>query len=171
MKLIDEKGRIFSKVNIVDLIVILVIVAVIAAAAVKITTGRTTDSAAGDQAAQSEQQYCYTTIIARLQPEEVGKNLKVGDHLVANGGYTDAEIVDVQMKPADYVGVNSEGQTVKSEHPIWKDIIVVAKQKLDPSDVTLKLGGQEIRVGYDFILKTQMVETKATVRNIEWKSE
>ena len=38
MKLIDEKGRIFSKVNIVDLIVILVIVAVIAAAAVKITT-------------------------------------------------------------------------------------------------------------------------------------
>ncbi len=171
MKLIDEKGRIFSKVNIVDLIVILVIVAVIAAAAVKITTGRTTDSVAGNEAAQSEQQYCYATIIARLQPEEVGTNLKVGDHLVANGGYTDAEIVDVQMKPADYVGVNAEGQTVKSEHPMWKDITVVAKQKLDPSDVTLKLGGQEIRVGYDFILKTQMVETKATVRNIEWKSE
>lgn len=171
MKLIDEKGRIFSKVNIVDLIVILVIIAVIAAAAVKITTGRTTDSVAGDEAAQSEQQYCYATIIARLQPEEVGENLKVGDHLVANGGYTDAEIVDVQMKPADYVGVNAEGQTVKSEHPMWKDVTVVAKQKLDPSDVTLKLGGQEIRVGYDFILKTQMVETKATVRNIEWKSE
>lgn len=171
MKLIDEKGRIFSKVNIVDLIVILVIVAVIAAAAVKMTTGNTTDSVAGDEAAQSEQQYCYATIIARLQPEEVGNNLKVGDHLVANGGYTDAEIVDVQMKPADYVGVNAEGQTVKSEHPMWKDITVVAKQKLDPSDVTLKLGGQEIRVGYDFILKTQMVETKATVRNIEWKSE
>ena len=171
MKLIDEKGRIFSKVNIVDLIVILVIVAVRAAAAVKITTGRTTDSVAGNEAAQSEQQYCYATIIARLQPEEVGTNLKVGDHLVANGGYTDAEIVDVQMKPADYVGVNAEGQTVKSEHPMWKDITVVAKQKLDPSDVTLKLGGQEIRVGYDFILKTQMVETKATVRNIEWKSE
>ena len=171
MKLIDEKGRIFSKVNIVDLIVILVIIAVIAAAAVKITAGRTTDSAAGDEAAQTEQQYCYATIIARLQPEEVGENLKVGDHLVANGGYTDAEIVDVQMKPADYVGVNAEGQTVKSEHPMWKDVTVVAKQKLDPSDVTLKLGGQEIRVGYDFILKTQMVETKATVRNIEWKSE
>ncbi len=171
MKLIDEKGRIFSKVNIVDLIVILVIIAVIAAAAVKITTGRATDSVAGDEAAQSEQQYCYATIIARLQPEEVGENLKVGDHLVANGGYTDAEIVDVQMKPADYVGVNAEGQTVKSEHPMWKDVTVVAKQKLDPSDVTLKLGGQEIRVGYDFILKTQMVETKATVRNIEWKSE
>ena len=171
MKLIDEKGRIFSKVNIVDLIVILVIVAVIAAAAVKITTGRTTDSVAGNESDQSEQQYCYATIIARLQPEEVGTNLKVGDHLVANGGYTDAEIVDVQMKPADYVGVNAEGQTVKSEHPMWKDITVVAKQKLDPSDVTLKLGGQEIRVGYDFILKTQMVETKATVRNIEWKSE
>lgn len=170
MKLIDEKGRIFSKLNIVDLIVILVIIAMIAAAAVKVTSGSASQESAGNTE-QTEEQYCYATIIARLQPEEVGNNLKVGDHLVANGGYTDAEIVDVQMKAADYVGVNSEGETVKSEHPMWKDITIVAKQKLDPSDVTLKLGGQEIRVGYDFIIKTQMVETKATVRNIEWKSE
>lgn len=170
MKLIDEKGRIFSKLNIVDLIVILVIIAMIAAAAVKVTSGSASQESGGNTE-QTEEQYCYATIIARLQPEEVGNNLKVGDHLVANGGYTDAEIVDVQMKAADYVGVNSEGETVKSEHPMWKDITIVAKQKLDPSDVTLKLGGQEIRVGYDFIIKTQMVETKATVRNIEWKSE
>ncbi len=170
MKLIDEKGRIFSKLNIVDLIVILVIIAMIAAAVVKVTSGSASQESGGNTE-QTEEQYCYATIIARLQPEEVGNNLKVGDHLVANGGYTDAEIVDVQMKAADYVGVNSEGQTVKSEHPMWKDITIVAKQKLDPSDVTLKLGGQEIRVGYDFIIKTQMVETKATVRNIEWKSE
>lgn len=170
MKLIDEKGRIFSKLNIVDLIVILVIIAMIAAAAVKVTSGSASQESGGNTE-QTEEQYCYATIIARLQPEEVGNNLKVGDHLVANGGYTDAEIVDVQMKAADYVGVNSKGETVKSEHPMWKDITIVAKQKLDPSDVTLKLGGQEIRVGYDFIIKTQMVETKATVRNIEWKSE
>lgn len=170
MKLIDEKGRIFSKLNIVDLIVILVIIAMIAAVAVKFTSGSASQETGGNTE-QTEEQYCYATIIARLQPEEVGNNLKVGDHLVANGGYTDAEIVDVQMKAADYVGVNSEGQTVKSQHPMWKDITIVAKQKLDPSDVTLKLGGQEIRVGYDFIIKTQMVETKATVRNIEWKSE
>lgn len=170
MKLIDEKGRIFSKLNIVDLIVILMIIAMIAAAAVKVTSGSASQESGGNTE-QTEEQYCYATIIARLQPEEVGNNLKVGDHLVANGGYTDAEIVDVQMKAADYVGVNSEGETVKSEHPMWKDITIVAKQKLDPSDVTLKLGGQEIRVGYDFIIKTQMVETKATVRNIEWKSE
>lgn len=170
MKLIDEKGRIFSKLNIVDLIVILVIIAMIAAAAVKVTSGSASQESGGNTE-QTEEQYCYATIIARLQPEEVGNNLKVGDHLVANGGYTDAEIVDVQMKAADYVGVNSEGETVKSEHPMWKDITIVAKQKLNPSDVTLKLGGQEIRVGYDFIIKTQMVETKATVRNIEWKSE
>ncbi len=171
MKLIDEKGRIFSKLNIVDLLVILVIIAIVAAGAVKFTSGRAADSVNAANTTQTEDQYCYATIIARLQPEEVGQNLKVGDHLVANGGYTDAEIVDVQVKPADYVGVNSDGVTVKSEHPIWKDVTVVAKQKLDPSSVTLKLGGQEIRVGYDFILKTQMVEAKATVRNIEWKSE
>jgi hypothetical protein len=54
---------------------------------------------------------------------------------------------------------------------MWKDITVIAKQKLDPSSVTLKLGGQEIRVGYDFILKTQDVETNAVIRGIEWKSE
>jgi hypothetical protein len=168
MKLIDEKGRIFSKVNIVDLIVLVVIIALVAAVAVKFAGSRSSDDST---AVSTEEQYCYATIVARLQPEEVGEYLEVGDHLVANGNYTDAEIVDVKIEPAAYVGVNSDGLTVQSQHPIWKDITVVAKQKLDPSSVTLKLGGQEIRVGYDFILKTQDVETKAVIRGIEWKSE
>ncbi len=168
MKFIDEKGRLFNKINIVDLIVLVVIIALIAAVAVHFTGS---DDAEANNEVSGDEQYCYVTIISRLQPEEVGEYLNVGDHLVANGGYTDAEIVDISVKPADYVGVNSEGQTVKSQHPMWKDITVVAKQKLDPSSVTLKFGGQEARVGYDFILKTQTVEASATIRQIEWKSE
>lgn len=168
MKFIDEKGRLFNKVNIVDLIVLIVIIALVAAVGVHFASGQ--DNEANTEIT-GDDQYCYVTIIARLQPEEVGEYLKVGDHLVANGGYTDAEIIDVSMKPADYVGVSADGITVKSEHPMWKDITVVAKQKLDPSSVTLKFGGQEVRVGNNFILKTQTVEVSATIREIEWKSE
>lgn len=169
MKFIDEKGRIFTKINIVDLIVLIVIVALVAALGIHFVSGN--DSSDAESAVQTEDQYCYVTIVARLQPEEVGEYLNVGDHLVANGGYTEAEIVDVQVEDADYVGLNADGIATKSKHPMWKDVKVIAKQKLDPSSVTLKLGGQEIRVGNDFILKTQTVEANATVRQIEWKSE
>ena len=168
MKIINEKGKLFGLINIVDLIVLIVIVALVAAMGVRYMSGR---SQQGETQASSEEMYCYATIVARLQPPEMGEYLNVGDHLVANGSFTDAEIVSVDVEPGAYVGVNDEGVAVESTHPIWKDITVVAKQKLDPNAVTLKLGGQEIRVGYDYILKTQNVEADAVIRGIEWKSE
>ena len=168
MKIINEKGKLFGIINVVDLLVLLLIVAVAAAGAVHGLKGRSAQE--GVQTA-GEEMYCYATIVTRLQPPEMGDYLNVGDHLVANGSYTEAEIVSVDVQPGAYVGVNSDGVAVESTHPIWKDITVVAKQKLDPNSVTLKLGGQEIRVGYDYILKTQNVEAKAVIRGIEWKSE
>ena len=83
--------------------------------------------------------------------------------------YTDAEIVDIKVQPAAYIGVNSEGKAVYSEHPLWKDITVVIKEKVDPSNITLKVGGQEARVGFSYIVKTQTVEANAKIRGVEFK--
>lgn len=168
MKLIDEKGKIFGKVNIVDLIVVVVIVAIIAAVAVRFTSPKLN---ANNLTPASEDQYCYVTAFASLQVPEVAQSLKVGDHIAAGGKFTDAEIVSIDVQPAAYIGVNSEGKAVYSEHPLWKDVTVVVKEKVDPSNVTLKVGGQEARVGFNYIIKTQTVEANAKVRGIEFKAE
>ncbi len=168
MKFIDDKGKLFGKVNIVDIIVVLVIVAIVAAVAVRFTSDKL--NANGLNPA-SEDQYCYVTAYSSLQVPEVAASLKVGDHIVAGGKYTDAEIVDIKVEPAAYVGVNTEGKAVYSEHPLWKDVTVVIKEKIDPSNITIKVGGQEARVGYSYIVKTQTVEANAKIRGIEFKPE
>lgn len=168
MKLIDEKGKIFGKLNIVDLIVVVLIVAIVAAVAVRFTSSKLN---ANGLTPTAENQYCYVTCFASLQVPEVAETLKIGDHIAAGGKYTDAEIVDIKVEPAAYVGVNSEGKAVYSEHPIWKDVTVVVKEKINPSNITIKVGGQEARVGYSYIIKTQTVEANAKIRGIEFKPE
>lgn len=168
MKLIDEKGKLFGKLNIVDLVVVVIIIAIVAAVVVRFTSSKLNANGLNPV---SEDQYCYVTAFASLQVPEVAESLNIGDHIVAGGKYTDAEIVDIKVEPAAYVGVNSEGKAVYSEHPIWKDVTVVVKEKIDPSNITIKVGGQEARVGYSYIIKTQTVEANAKIRGVEFKDE
>lgn len=166
MKLIDEKGKLFGKLNIVDLVVVVLIVAIIAAVGVRFTSSKLN---ANGLTPASEDKYCYVTAFASLQVPEVAEELHIGDHIAAGGKYTNAEIVDIKVQPAAYIGVNSEGKAVYSEHPLWKDITVVIKEKVDPSNITLKVGGQEARVGFSYIVKTQTVEANAKIRGVEFK--
>ncbi len=169
MKLIDEKGRLFGKVNVVDLIVLVIIVGVIGAVGYRLTSSRLN---AGDgNPLTTEDQYCYVTLYSSLVVPEISQSLEVGEKLVANSQYTDAEIVSIEETPAAYVATNDDGEAVLSEHPLWKDVTVVVKEKVDPSSVILKVGGQEVRVGYSYILKTQTVETNCKIRAIEFKDE
>lgn len=168
MKLIDDKGKLFGKVNIVDLLVVLIIVAIIGAVGYRFLSPDVNNEGTTPL---SEDEYCYVTLYCNQMVPEMSSSIEIGDKLVANGKYTDAEIVAVGEKPAAYVGYNSDGVAVLSEHPLWKDLTVVVKEKVSPNNVILKVGEQEARVNYQFIFKTQKVESGAKVRRIEFESE
>ena len=68
MKLIDEKGKLFGKLNIVDLVVVVLIVAIIAAVGVRFTSSKLN---ANGLTPASEDKYCYVTAFASLQVPEV----------------------------------------------------------------------------------------------------
>lgn len=167
MKLVDENGKIFGKVNLVDLIVLVLIVAIAAAGIIRVSSKKLN----ADNSEADGDQYCYVTLLSSLVVPEVAEGLNIGDKLVANNAFTDAEVVSVDVAPAAYVGTNSEGKAVYSEHPLWKDVTVVVKEKVNPKSVILKVGNQEVRVGYSYILKTQTVETNCKIRGIEFKDE
>lgn len=167
MKLINEKGKIFGLINIVDLIVAVLIIAIVGAVCFRAFSPRVNAPVEGG----AKEQYCYVTLYGSTVVPESAETLKVGDHLVANNELTDGEIVSVEQVPAAYVGVDDQGKAVYSEHPLWKDVIVVVKEKVDPSDVILKVGGQEVRVNFTYILKTQQYEANCKIRSIEFKDE
>lgn len=165
--MIDKKGKLFGLVNVVDLVVVLVIIAVAGAVGYKMFSSRV-NVEQGTTVSEGDK-YCYVTVVASQVVPEIADQLKVGEKLVANNAFTDAEIVSIKCEAADYVGVNAEGKAVKSKHPMWKDVTCVVKEKINPKSVILKVGGQEVRVGFSYILKTQTVETNSRVRNIEFK--
>ena len=165
-KLVDEKGKFFGKINVVDLLIILVIVGIIAVIGVRLTSSNR--NAQGQNPLSSEKEIYVTLYGNSIVPEAIN-TLKVGDKLVANNVFTNAEIVSVDMKPAAYITTNSNGEAILEEHPIWKDITVVIKDKVNASSPILKAGNQEVRVNYNFILKTQQFEANCKVRKIELK--
>lgn len=165
--MIDEKGKLFGLINIVDLIVLVIIIALAGGIGYRLCSSKVNANGANPT---SEKEEIYVTLSSSLVVPEVAKSLHAGDKLVANNALTDAEIVSVTTKPADYVSTNSDGEAVLTEHPLWEDVTVVIKDKVSPSNVILKVGGQEARVGYSFILKTQTVETNCKIRGIEFDS-
>lgn len=165
MKIIDEKGKLFGFINVVDLIILAIILALIGGVAFRLVSSKVNARNANPF---SEQEDIYVTLYSGLVVPEISSSLKVGDKLVANNSFTNAEIVSISAKPADYVSTNAEGEAVLSEHPLWQDVTVVVKDKVQPSNIILKVGGQEARVGYSFILKTQTVETNCKIRGISF---
>ncbi len=165
MKFIDEKGRLLGVINLVDLIVIVLVLSVVGGIGYRFLSSRLN----ADGNPLSPEKEAYVTVCASLQIPEVAESIKIGDKLVANNQYTDAEVVDVKVEPAAYVGSNSAGEAVESKHPLWKDVTITIKEKINPSNVILKVGEQEVRVGYPFIFKTQTVEANSKIRSIELK--
>ncbi|MCD8215357.1 MAG: DUF4330 domain-containing protein [Clostridiales bacterium] len=153
------------KFNVIDVIVLIVVIAVIAAVVYRIVS---VSHNVGDANLLSEEQYMYVELYANQVVPEAVDTLKPGDLLVANGAQTTGEVVYVEAEPAAYIGVDSDGNTVLTQHPLWKDLHVIIRDKVNPSEVTLKAGGQEVRVNYTYILKTQQFEGNSKVRNIEF---
>lgn len=163
-KIIDEKGKLFGIINIVDLLVALVIIGVIAVIGIRLNSSAR--NAEGQNPLDSKKEI-YVTLYGNSIVPEALETLKPGDKLVANNVFTDAEIVSVDMAPAAYITTNSDGEAILEEHPMWKDITVVIKDTVNASNPILKAGNQEVRVNYNFILKTQQFEANCKVRNIE----
>lgn len=167
-KVIDEKGKLFGFINIVDLMVIIVILFLIAVVAVRILSPKR--NAEGTSVIEGKQEVYATLYVQNAVPESLDI-LKPGDKLVANNKFTTAEIVSIESKPANFVSSDSEGNLKVVPHPLWLDLIVVVKDEVNMSNPILKIGEQDARVNYPIILKTQQFEAGSKIRKLEFRDE
>ena len=158
--------------NIIDVLVILVVIGICFAVVYRAKSAKY--NAPGTEIGKKEE-YCYVTVYLQTVLPEIGEQLEQdrlnGEHLVANNEFTDAEIVSVRSEKAKYVGMNAQGEPVAGVHPIWKDTYIVVKEKVDRSKAIIKVGGQEARVGFAYIMKTQKVEKNGVITAMEFKDE
>lgn len=167
--MIDEKGRLFGKINIVDLLVILVIVIAAVVLGMKFLGG------SGNGAINPTKTHVtYTVLVEGVEPE-VYENIQkyIPSTLMASGELLDGQVTAVTAEPHEQkISVSSTGKSV---------IVPVDDDLLDltftiecnvVNTVTTELGTQEIRVGKTHIVKTDKIElANGVITDCVWGDE
>ncbi|MFV0440821.1 MAG: DUF4330 domain-containing protein [Lachnospirales bacterium] len=163
MKIIDEKGRFFGKVNLLDLVVLVFVVVVVGVIAMKLVQNPESYSVStGDNI-----QKMYVTVKCQNVPTGFVERMEVGDKLIAQNAYTGGEIYKIhEAGPAIYNGYDSDGNVVLSEHPENLDVLVTLVTDQNVESPILKINGQEARIGTRIFFKTQKVEVSSMVEDI-----
>ncbi|OPZ74257.1 MAG: hypothetical protein BWY80_00662 [Firmicutes bacterium ADurb.Bin456] len=157
MKVIDEKGRLFGLINIVDLLVVAAILLVIGGAAYKIKERGGSGTARTVQA----------TILAPALRPEMLTGIQAGDRMVSGSSFTDVVIKKIEIRPAFMITTDSQGRRVEAYDPYLKDLIVVVEGKTVISGGVINLGGQEIRSSKDYYIKSLDYDFKGMILDVQ----
>ena len=159
-KLLDEKGKLFGKINIIDLVVILVVVAALLFAAIRLRGG----SAANPLNTSTKIRYT-----AMVGPVDAETRDAVMAYMEKNG--KDQLMADGALLPNCYV-VAVEDRLHVNREPNSNGIIKVSTDDAEngrydltftieayvPDPTTTKVGTQEVRIGNTHIVKTAHFE-------------
>ncbi|MGI6728403.1 MAG: DUF4330 domain-containing protein [Anaerovoracaceae bacterium] len=164
MKIINEKGKLFGIINMVDLLILLAIVAVVGAIGWQLFGSKVNDAVSPQVELTAEVVIIGTA--PRLVDEAERQDL-IGERLVAGNEYLNATVEDVWFE--DYViqAVRDDGVIVDAKDPSKKDVVVKIKTMVPKGTPSPKIGSQELRAGKTFILKTQTFECSGTIRYVE----
>lgn len=176
MKLIDEKGRVFGKLNIIDLLALILIAAVAVFVGVKLGGPSESDDGAtpGESAmiryrvqVNSVDPSTYAVLEQYVNAAE-GKK----DQLLSNATLIDGYVVDCEASPHISYVATDDGQ-VKAVESSGNDDrldVIVTIEALVPNSVTNTVVSQEVRAGkVGYTVKTAHIEfLSGTVLSVEW---
>ncbi|PKM85070.1 MAG: hypothetical protein CVU86_04230 [Firmicutes bacterium HGW-Firmicutes-11] len=164
MKLVNEKGKLFGWINVVDLLLLVAVLAVVGAIAWQLF-GTQVNNAVSPQVDMTAEVVIIGTA-PRLVEEIIRQDL-IGERLVSGNEYMNATVTDVWLE--DYVmqAIRDDGIIVDATDPSKKDVVVKITAKVPQGTPSPKIGSQEVRAGKTFILKTQTFECSGTIRYVE----
>lgn len=183
MKLIDEKGKLFGKLNIIDALVLLVVILAVVLVGLKVWQNRQEQAEQqrleAEQAAnQGEHWLIYTVKVEAVEgasaetvKQFVGTDQDVIDQMLTSAGLQDGYVVGVEVTP-HVTYVECEDGTVKrvesSGEDERKDLLFTCVANVEDFEMN-RLSAQEIRVGIPHILKTVHFEFRdGEVVTVEW---
>lgn len=164
-KLVDEKGRLFKKINLVDFILILLILIIIAAVAWKTISARLeankppVEEEEIVQAYENSPHLVYKVVCTDI-PEEIAKvfrqqmKLPISDRqLMAAGKAVEGYVTDCRYEPA-----NEDGNC-----RVFFTLEAIAYE----NEGIYTVGTQEVRLGKGHIVKTYNIETSGWVYEMD----
>lgn len=158
MKLIDEKGRLFGKINLFDLLVVLLVVGGIAAISLRMF-------ATSKQDVQT-QKATYTLEIVGVQ-EFAWDAYKKGDQIYENGVLLGTLKADGEPQPYKTTELCADGTEKEVEHKLKKNVVLVLETDQLRSDGGYYIGTAEMLNGTGHVVSNGKIACNATVIDIE----
>ena len=160
MKVIDEKGKLFGKLNIIDLLVIILILAAIVVVGLKVL-GPSDGGPAGTKVTytvrMTAQNKNVVEEIAKYVDAETGKR----DQIVSNGNLMNGYVVDFWTEPTTYNRIMDQNLTLLDPEEASAaglvDICFLLEAEIT-NTITSEVGSQQVRVGRTYIVKTTHFE-------------
>ncbi len=159
MKIVNEKGKLFGLINIIDLSIIILILLIGAVFLFKPSGTSVTSS--------ETMQDITVTFRGTVRVGEQIKALKEGDQLISILNPEDARIKSITFSDLQVPISTADGKQVYSPDPLRKELVVKFSMKTAGGNGIIRLGTQEVAVGKNFTLKTRTFESLGTVEAIE----
>ncbi|MEG1577764.1 MAG: DUF4330 domain-containing protein [Oscillospiraceae bacterium] len=160
MKVVDEKGKLFGKINIIDLLVIVLVIGAIALVGWKLIGNRGADIG-------KTVGITYSAVATEVDPAVYEKictyvNRAEGkkDQMMANGDMLNGYVVDVTAAPHVNYQPDATGKITPTteEGPNARLDLTFTMEAQVANPIVNKVGTQEVRVGKWHIVKTAHFE-------------
>lgn len=164
MKIVNEKGKLFGIINVVDLLILIAILVVAFAIGWQLFGAQVNDAVSPQADLTAE------VVIIGTAPrlvDEIERQDLIGERLVSGNQYMEATISDVWVEDYIMQTIRDDGVIVDAKDPSKKDVVVQIKTKVAQDTASPKIGSQELRAGKTFIIKTQTFECSGTIRYVE----
>ena len=162
MKIIDEKGRLFGKINLIDLLAIVLVLALAAVLVLKFAGPKD-----GETAAEGDVSTLSYTVMCRMVNNDIAEYIEqtqVGMPLMSNGDILEGCKIENVLREAFYESyVTDAGEYKKAESDEYCNLVFVIAGEAPFTANAYKVGSQEVRVGKSHIVKTVDFELNGTV--------
>lgn len=165
MTLIDARGRVLGRINLIDLMIALgVVIAVILAYATVTRQGKVIS-------VPEDKVISYTILIKEVRPE-VARYIKKGDLVKKQSNQAPiGTIRQVLVKPALVVDFNGVDKRIATTSPVEKDVYVTIKTKGRIGKDIIATGNEVIRVGDNFPIVTKWFTGNAVIIGISLEED
>ncbi|RCX12371.1 uncharacterized protein DUF4330 [Anaerobacterium chartisolvens] len=165
MKIVNEKGKLFGIINIIDLCVILAVILVAVVLGSKMF-----DTKIGPIPRSSEGKEVIVTVKCTVRNEVVASSLKEGSQLISLlNPEPNAYVKSVSYTALEAMSSNDAGQIVYSQDAKRKEMTIDFTMKTSSGNGIIKLGSQDVAINKEFIVKTHTFEAKGVIEGIEIK--
>lgn len=150
MKLIDEKGKLFGKINVIDFVIVIIVIGLLAGVGYKLFIQ---DNNGVTEQPTKKEQVKITFMIKGCTPE-VQEALKQGDKLIINNEISNVEILNIEVSDNQTTTVNDQGEVIVTTNPTMIDMRITVETEADASKAGVSVNGEMMKVNADFVVET-----------------